>query len=348
MRRAILLGIALAVFAAVLRATPRIAASELLYDFGTVREGILVVRRFTLRNEGTSPLTFTRPPGVSCGCTTAPLPQMTLAPGESVELEVRFETTGYGGRRAIQYVYVYSDDPALPRLTLVLQGDVAPREPYEDTAYMLRYRYRLILDVRSREAFARGHLLGAVNVPLAELEQALAWLPQTTLYVCDEAGEAGLAAAEWLRQRGFWAVRALAGGLAGWVQELGPYLLVGEKPTAAPLMAPTAVPPASLAREYFLLLDFREPAAFAREHLVGALPVGPNGLDRLLPHLLPLAGLPVELQPFIYCVDEGEGVAQAAAQFLQALGLARAYAVVGGLPQWRIRYGDSFLVALRG
>lgn len=326
-------------------AAPKLSVPAPVYDFGEVKDGLLVVHRFLLRNEGDSTLTFTRQPGVSCGCTTAPLPKMTLAPGEEMELEVRFETTGYGGHRAVKYVYVYSDDPQNPTFTLAIQGYVAPHEPYEDTAYMLRYRYRLVLDVRDEEAFARGHLLCAVNVPAAQIEQALSWLPQTTIYVCDEAGEGGAAVAELLRRQGFWAVRVLSGGLAGWARELGPYLLVGEAPAVEPRLSPAAVSPGQLASEYVLILDFRAPEAYAQEHLVGSLHVGPAGLDPLLDHLLPAASRPAELQPFIYCVDEGEGVAQQAAQFLRALGLQRAYALVGGLPQWRIRYGTAFMTS---
>ncbi len=343
MARALSLVLAITVFSVMTGATPRLSASELVYDFGEVKEGILVVRRFLLRNIGDSVLTFSRQPGVSCGCTSAPLAKMRLEPGESVELEVQFETTGYGGRRTVRYIYVYSDDPQNPQLTLALEGYVAPREAYEDTAYMLRARYRLVLDVREREAFARGHLLGALNVPLTLLGPSLPWLPQTTIYVCDEAGEWGLAAGEFLRQHGFWAVRVLAGGLAGWVRALGDHLLVGEAPSVEPQTSAGAISPTDVAREYTIILDFRSREAYAREHLVGAVHVGPEGLDAFLKYLLPLASRPLELQPFIYCVDEGEGLAQRAAQLLQALGLPRAYALVGGLPQWRIRYGTAFM-----
>lgn len=325
-------------------AGPKLAVSEVFYDFGEVKEGILVVHNFILTNVGDAVLNFPRLPSTSCGCTTAPLPKNMLLPGESVALEVRFETTGYGGHRVVRYVYVYSDDPETPQLTLAIQGTVLPCEPYEDTAYMLRYRYRLILDVREREAFSRGHLLGAVNVPAGELEKAANWLPQTTIYVCDEAGEIGLSVAESLRRLGFWAVRVLSGGLAGWTREFGSYLLVGEAPEVPPILSSAAVPAARLAQEYVIILDFREDEAFSREHLVGSIHVGPTGLDAVLNYLLPAASLASDLQPYIFCVDEGEGVAQEAAQFLQSLGLARAKALVGGLDQWRVRYGSSFLV----
>lgn len=344
MRRILLLmGLVLG-FSAGLWAAPRLSVSDSVYDFGTVKEGILVMHRFLLRNEGDTVLTFTRQPGTSCGCTSAPLSKMTLEPGESVELLVRFETTGYGGYQVVKYVYVYSDDPERPQLTLTIRGTVTPCAPYEDTAYMLRYRYRLILDVRDREAFARGHLLGAVNVPAAEISQAISWLPSTTIYVCDEAGEIGLSVAETLRRNGFWAARAIAGGLAGWAKELGNYLIVGELPQGEPQIHSGAVPASQLAQEYFIVLDLRDEEAYSQEHLVGAIHVGPSGLDSVLDYLLPAAALSPDLQPYIYCVDEGEGVAAEAAQFLRALGLNRAYALVGGLPQWQVRYGSDFMV----
>ncbi len=291
-------------FSLAVGAAPQLTASEAVFDFGEVVEGILVVHTFLLTNVGDAPLTFTQQPSTTCGCTSAPLLKMTLEPGESVALEVRFESTGYGGHQVVKYVYVHSDDPTNPQLRLAIQGYVAPKAIYEDTAYMLRYRYRVVVDVRDREAFGRGHLLGAVNIPAEEIEAALSWLPFTTLYVCDAAGEESPVVAEKLRQKGFWATRFLSGGLAGWAKELGAYLVVGELPQAEPQPAPAGVPPARLAPEYLIILDFRGEEAFAQEHLVGAIFVGSAGLDSLLPYLLPAAGQAPELQPFIFCVDE--------------------------------------------
>lgn len=347
MRR--LLALLAAVFGvwAVTSAGPNLVVSEYVYDFGEVKEGIFVVHTFILRNEGDAVLQFLGQPSTSCGCTSAPLAKTALEPGEEVPLEVRFETTGYGGRRVTKYVYVRFGDPKEPQtVTLAIQGYVAPHEPYEDTAYMLRARYRVILDVREREAFERGHLLGAINVPAEKLNEVLSWLPSSAVYyVCDEDGEIGLSVAETLRSRGFWAVRVLSGGLAGWVKEFGNYLLVGEAAAGEPKFSPAGVPASRMAQEYLIILDFREEEAYIQEHLIGAIHVGPTGLDAVLDYLLPAASVDPQLQPYIFCVDEGEGVAQEAAQFLQSLGLSRAYALVGGLPQWRIRYGSSFMVS---
>lgn len=326
-------------------AMPKLFVSQPVYDFGEVKEGILVKHTFLLANVGDSTLTFTRQPSTTCGCTTSSLPKLTLEPGEEVALEVRFETSGYGGHRAVKYVTVYSDDPSAPEVRLAVQGHVLPKAPYEESVYILRYRYRVILDVRDREAFAQAHLLGAVNFPAEEIEEAFPSLPLAPLYVCDEAGERGLEVVEKLRQTGFWAARVLAGGLAGWAKEFGDYLVVGEPPAAEPYNTPGGVPPAQLAREYLVILDFRPDEAFTQGHLVGAIHVGPTGLDAILPYLLPATALAPKLQPLIFCLDEGEGIAQEAAQFLQNLGLARACALVGGLGQWRIRYGTEFMAS---
>ncbi len=75
-----------------------------------------------------------------------------------------------------------------------------------------------LLDVRPRDEFALGHLPGAVNIPLKELEKRLAELPKRREVVaycrgpyCVLAFEAVAA----LRQRGF-EVRRLQDGLPEW------------------------------------------------------------------------------------------------------------------------------------
>lgn len=75
-----------------------------------------------------------------------------------------------------------------------------------------------LLDVRPEDEFALGHLPGAVNIPLKELEKRLAELPRRREVVaycrgpyCVLAFEAVAA----LRQRGF-AVRRLEDGLPEW------------------------------------------------------------------------------------------------------------------------------------
>ncbi len=74
-----------------------------------------------------------------------------------------------------------------------------------------------ILDVRSRSEWAAGHLPGAANIPLGELEDRIGELPrQRPLVVqCQTGSRAGIAASL-LRARGVTGVRLYGGGFAEW------------------------------------------------------------------------------------------------------------------------------------
>lgn len=71
----------------------------------------------------------------------------------------------------------------------------------------------LLLDVRTREEYKSGHLPGAINVPLDELQQAQ--LPQgRTVYAYCRSGARSAQACMWLKQAGYQAENL--GGLMGY------------------------------------------------------------------------------------------------------------------------------------
>lgn len=81
-------------------------------------------------------------------------------------------------------------------------------------------RFNLI-DVRSREEFARGHLEGAVCMPVAEIGGRIAELDrerQTLLYC--QKGRRCLQAAETLSHNGFVDILVLDGGLDAYSEYL--------------------------------------------------------------------------------------------------------------------------------
>lgn len=83
----------------------------------------------------------------------------------------------------------------------------------------------LVLDVRTPEEFAGGHIKGAVNVPLDEIEQGgVSRLPdknRETLVYC-RSGARSRAACGKLAEMGYTAVRDF-GGIITW-----PYGIVGQ------------------------------------------------------------------------------------------------------------------------
>lgn len=79
----------------------------------------------------------------------------------------------------------------------------------------------LILDVRTADEYAAGHLPGAINIPHTELAERLAELPTDRgaeiAVHCQSGRRAGMAE-ETLLAAGFTGVRHLDGDYAGWVE----------------------------------------------------------------------------------------------------------------------------------
>jgi len=79
----------------------------------------------------------------------------------------------------------------------------------------------MVLDVRDAASYAAGHVLGARNVPLAELEQRAGELDKArrrpVIVVCESGNTAGRAVSL-LKARGFERAVNLAGGFRGWLQ----------------------------------------------------------------------------------------------------------------------------------
>jgi rhodanese-related sulfurtransferase len=78
----------------------------------------------------------------------------------------------------------------------------------------------LVLDVREPAAYAAGHILGARNLPLAELDKRAGELDKykskTVIVHCD-TGSTATRAVGLLKARGFGKVVSLAGGFRAWL-----------------------------------------------------------------------------------------------------------------------------------
>jgi rhodanese-related sulfurtransferase len=80
----------------------------------------------------------------------------------------------------------------------------------------------VLLDVRSPALFAKGHVPGSLNLPHAKIiESKLREYPKSTLFVTYCAGphcNGAARAAARLARLGF-AVKVMAGGMTGWIEE---------------------------------------------------------------------------------------------------------------------------------
>ncbi|MBL8446293.1 MAG: rhodanese-like domain-containing protein [Zoogloeaceae bacterium] len=77
----------------------------------------------------------------------------------------------------------------------------------------------LVLDVRTQDEFSRGHIAGARNVPMVDLERRLAEfdkLKSKPVILCCQSGARSQSAGEILRKAGFDQVFNLHGGLQEW------------------------------------------------------------------------------------------------------------------------------------
>ncbi|MBK8909193.1 MAG: DUF1573 domain-containing protein [Rhodospirillales bacterium] len=110
--------------------SPRLALEEMTLALGDVPNGKIVEREVTVRNEGDAPLVVERIT-TSCGCTTAALEPMTIAPGASGVLTIAFDSGAHGpGLRGpiMRDVRLISNDPALPEAVVAVTANIGPPE----------------------------------------------------------------------------------------------------------------------------------------------------------------------------------------------------------------------------
>ncbi len=72
---------------------PIISFDKEVYDFGTVKEGEIVKTTFVVTNTGKSDLIITNAQA-TCGCTVPVWPKEAIAPGETGDIKVSFNTNG--------------------------------------------------------------------------------------------------------------------------------------------------------------------------------------------------------------------------------------------------------------
>lgn len=101
---------------------PKAVFEKTAFNFKEVLEGEIVEHAYSVRNSGKSPLVI-KSVRTSCGCTTAKRPD-TIAPGESDQIVVKGNTSGYGGHRFEKVILVSTNDPGQKEIRLTLEGTV--------------------------------------------------------------------------------------------------------------------------------------------------------------------------------------------------------------------------------
>ena len=105
---------------------PKIVAQETSHDFGDIIQGEKVQYNFMVTNTGGDKLIITNV-RASCGCTAALPDKKELAPGESTNIKVEFNSLGRVGKQD-KTVYVTSNDTENPEIQLKFTGNVIKPE----------------------------------------------------------------------------------------------------------------------------------------------------------------------------------------------------------------------------
>ncbi len=73
----------------------KIKFKEEVYDFGKVKDGVLVEHDYEFVNDGKNPLLL-KNVKASCGCTTPSWPREAIAPGKTGKIHAAFDSKGRG------------------------------------------------------------------------------------------------------------------------------------------------------------------------------------------------------------------------------------------------------------
>jgi uncharacterized cupredoxin-like copper-binding protein len=105
---------------------PKLVLQQNSFDFGDIKQGETVSHTFVLTNSGGDLLKITNVQA-SCGCTAAVPEKSELAPGESTNLPVKFNSTGRQGMQK-KTVKIFTNDPQAPEMTVTISGNVVAGE----------------------------------------------------------------------------------------------------------------------------------------------------------------------------------------------------------------------------
>ena len=102
--------------------------AEVEHHFGDITEGEKVETRFEFTNTGKEPLIISNAKG-SCGCTVPKWPKEPIAPGETGELLVSFDSKGKPGSQTKTVTVTANTEPAVTRLTIKAEVAKPDGEP---------------------------------------------------------------------------------------------------------------------------------------------------------------------------------------------------------------------------
>jgi hypothetical protein len=102
---------------------PKIEFESSVVDYGEIEKGTDGIRIFTFVNTGDMPLEIKKVYS-SCGCTIPKKPEVPIAPGETGEIQVKYDTNRVGPIR--KTITVNSNALETPVVSLKIKGTILP------------------------------------------------------------------------------------------------------------------------------------------------------------------------------------------------------------------------------
>ena len=100
--------------------TAKIEFDTTVIDYGTIEKGADGVRVFKFKNTGNAPLVVTSVKS-SCGCTVPKKPEAPVLPGETGEIEVKYDTKRVN---PIRKTITVTSNAETPTVALKIKGNV--------------------------------------------------------------------------------------------------------------------------------------------------------------------------------------------------------------------------------
>ncbi|MBS9522859.1 DUF1573 domain-containing protein [Litoribacter ruber] len=102
-----------------------ISFAEKSKDFGDITQGDKVEHTFKFENTGSAPLVISNV-AATCGCTVPAWPKEPIAPGESAEIKVSFNSAGKMGKQnSVVRIYSNASEP-IEKVSLI--SNVQPKK----------------------------------------------------------------------------------------------------------------------------------------------------------------------------------------------------------------------------
>jgi hypothetical protein len=95
------------------------------FDFGTINEGEVVQHMYKFKNTGNAPLIISKATA-SCGCTVPSPPKEPILPGQTSQIQVRFDSRNKPNQQVKTITVEANTDPAITKLQL--HGFVVPKK----------------------------------------------------------------------------------------------------------------------------------------------------------------------------------------------------------------------------